>query len=149
MGFVLSQSLIPRNLKPVLFRSQNKISQYQKSKNKILLTTIGSARIDCTTKRPHVLWLNSNFHAQVRSKWLRILETSGGRSGGFTGASEPAPQAGASGQQNSARGRGRGGGNQSFGNRPGPNSRGGASGGPNRGGSRVNPRVNTPPASVS
>jgi hypothetical protein len=90
------------------------------------------------------------YFAQVRNKWLRILETSGGRSANITGANTAAQTAssadgrGSSGQSNhnngfaNVRGRGRGG----FG-------RGGQrGGGSNRGGSRVIPRQPTPPATV-
>ena len=85
----------------------------------------------------------------MRNKWLRLLETMGGRGASMTGA--PAQQAASaearssnqqqpSGSQsgNSSRGRGRGG----FQNRGG-NTRGG------RGGSRVVPRPVIPPAAVS
>jgi hypothetical protein len=88
--------------------------------------------------------------AQVRNKWLRILETSGGRSANITGANTAAQPAGSAdgrgsgGQANhnsfaNGRGRGRGG----F-------SRGGQrGGGGSRGGSRVIPRQPTPPAMVN
>jgi hypothetical protein len=89
------------------------------------------------------------FTLQVRNKWLRLLETMGGRGASMTGApSQPANSADSrpsSQQQQSSsqsgsgtRGRGRGG----FQNRGG-NSRSG------RGGSRVVPRPVIPPASVS
>ncbi len=89
-----------------------------------------------------------NGYAQVRNKWLRILETMGGRSGNMTGAapyrtSQAADGASAgaqnsynSGAASSGRGRGRG--------RGGPRGRGNG-----RGGSRVVPRQPTPPAMVS
>jgi len=82
---------------------------------------------------------------QVRNKWLRILETMGGRSGNMTGAapfrsSQTADGASASAQKtyngsetSSARRRGRGG----------LRSRGDG-----RGGSRIVPRQPTPPAMV-
>ena len=86
---------------------------------------------------------------QVRNKWLRILETSGGRSGSMTGAAGPyrgaypadgtthGSQAGSYGNSTaSTRGRGRGRGSQ--------RGRGGG-----RGGNRVVPRQATPPALVS
>ncbi len=85
---------------------------------------------------------------QVRNKWLRILETLGGRSGNMTGAvpfraSQAADGASAnaqsaynSGATGSGRGRGR--------RRGGPRNRGNG-----RGGSRVVPRQPTPPAMVS
>ncbi len=88
-------------------------------------------------------------YLKVRNKWLRLLETMGGRGASMTGA--PAQQAasaeaqssnqqqpGGSQPGNSSRCRGRGG----FQNRGG-NTRGG------RGGSRVVPRPVIPPASVS
>jgi hypothetical protein len=85
---------------------------------------------------------------QVHNKWLRILETLGGRSGNMTGAvpfraTQAADGASAStqsaynsGANGSGRGRGRG--------RGGPRNRGNG-----RGGSRVVPRQPTPPAMVS
>ncbi len=85
---------------------------------------------------------------QVRNKWLRILETIGGRPGSMTGAaapyrSGPATDGSANGSQSgfynnasaNGRGRGRGRGTQ--------RGRGGG-----RGGSRVVPRQATPPALV-
>jgi hypothetical protein len=86
---------------------------------------------------------------QVRNKWLRLLETIGGRGASMTGApvqsansadSRPSNQQQQGGSQSGsgACGRGRGG----VQNRGG-NSRGG------RGGSRVVPRPVIPPASVS
>jgi hypothetical protein len=85
---------------------------------------------------------------QVRNKWLRILETLGGRSGNMTGAvpfrasqaadgtSASAQSAYNSGANGSGRGRGRG--------RGGPRNRGNG-----RGSSRVVPRQPTPPAMVT
>jgi hypothetical protein len=89
------------------------------------------------------------FALQVRNKWLRLLETMGGRGASMTGApvqstssadsrSNNQQQQSSSQSGSGARGRGRGG----FQNRGG-NSRGG------RGGSRVVPRPVIPPASVS
>jgi len=87
----------------------------------------------------------------VRNKWLRILETTGGRAANITGSSsQPAGAADSRGNgqqqqggplQNNANGGGRGRGRGGFQNR------GGARGG--RGGSRVVPRPVIPPASVS
>jgi hypothetical protein len=88
------------------------------------------------------------LYVQVRNKWLRILETIGGRPGSMTGApyrSGPTTDGSANGSQSgfynnaSANGRGRG------------RSRGtqrGRGGGGGRGGSRVVPRQATPPALV-
>jgi hypothetical protein len=89
------------------------------------------------------------FALQVRNKWLRLLETMGGRGASMTGApvqstssadsrSNNQQQQSSSQSGSGARGRGRGG----FQNRGG-NSRGG------RGGSRVVPRPVIPPASAN
>jgi hypothetical protein len=98
----------------------------------------------CTTLKIQI------YFAQVCNKWLRILETSGGRSANITGAnttaqtSSSADGRGSSGQSNhnnsfaNVRGRGRGGFNRG----------GQRGGGSNRGGSRVIPRQPTPPATV-
>ncbi len=78
---------------------------------------------------------------QVRNKWLRILETTGGRAGNMTGASSvrqtpSADSASASGSYNSAASRGRG------------RRRGAQRGRGGHGGSRVIPRQPAPPAMV-
>ncbi len=77
----------------------------------------------------------------MRNKWLRILETTGGRAGNMTGASSvrhtpSADSASASGSYNSAASRGRG------------RGRGAQRGRGGRGGSRVIPRQPAPPAMV-
>jgi hypothetical protein len=81
------------------------------------------------------------FWWQVRNKWLRILETTGGRAGNMTGANTArhtpsTDPASASGSYNPAASRGRG------------RGRGAQRGRGGRGGSRVIPRQPAPPALV-
>jgi hypothetical protein len=91
--------------------------------------------ISATSNNAVSLW------RQVRNKWLRILETTGGRAGNMTGANTTrhtpsADSASASGSYNSAASRGRG------------RGRGAQRGRGGRGGSRVIPRQPAPPALV-